>query len=162
MEVVMRKTEAFTFNPQNGALDAIVIPVIVVNRAKHVSFETTALIDTGATMSAVAPRLAQTLELEPETTRLTRGANEESVAKIYTVDITLPNGIVFSSLKVAEFKLRHKVEVLLGMDIITQGDFALTDNAGNTVLSYRRPHRTSFIDYTMDITNEEIKIVEGK
>jgi predicted aspartyl protease len=156
----MRKVEAFTFTPHKGTLDALIIPVTVVNPLKHISFATSALIDTGATMSAVATRLARTLELVSLGSNLSHGANDASWINIYTIDITLPNSIFFANLKASEFKAKHNFEVLLGMDIITQGDFALTDNAGNTVLSYRRPHKTSFIDYTMDITNDEIKIVE--
>lgn len=67
-------------------------------------------------------------------------------AETYIVNIQLPTGIIFGLLVVTKGKLSPGSDVLIGMDIITQGDLSIT-NQGNTVFSYRIPsaHTVDFV-----------------
>lgn len=67
-------------------------------------------------------------------------------AETYLVNIGLPNGVQFGMLKVTKGNLGASVDVLVGMDVITQGDFSIT-NQGNTVFSFRIPsaHTVDFV-----------------
>lgn len=67
-------------------------------------------------------------------------------AETYLVNVGLPNGIGFQMLKVTKGNLGVSTDVLIGMDIISQGDFSIT-NQGNTVFSFRIPsaHTVDFV-----------------
>lgn len=59
---------------------------------------------------------------------------------MYLATIELTPEIIFSNLPVYDFVGYEDLDVLIGMDIITTGDFAITEDNGNTVVSYRIPH----------------------
>jgi hypothetical protein len=142
------KFKSFTLNPHAGILNALIVPLTVINPVKHISFDTTGLLDTGCTMSAVAVRLARTLELGTYGSYLSHGANDIAMVKLHTVDLIMPGSISFSGLPVTEFTVKHQFEVLIGMDILSQGDFAITTDNSGTVASYRLPHGKPCIDWT--------------
>jgi hypothetical protein len=57
----------------------------------------------------------------------------------YWVDIDLPNGILIPDVRVNEAANLGSYDLLSGMDIITLGDFAVTNGVGNTWFSFRIP-----------------------
>ncbi len=57
---------------------------------------------------------------------------------LYLVNIHLPNLVEFSSVRVSLGELKE-VDVLIGMDIISQGDFAITNQNGGTIFTFRYP-----------------------
>jgi hypothetical protein len=65
--------------------------------------------------------------------------------EVYLVNIVLPNGVQFHTVHVSRGDITG-AEVLIGMDIITTGDFAVTNLGGKTVMSFRWPSMTR-IDY---------------
>jgi hypothetical protein len=67
----------------------------------------------------------------------------------YMIDIHLVNGISFPSLHVTEGKFTD-TDVLIGMDIISQGDFAITAPEGKTKFSFQVPS-THDIDFINEI-----------
>jgi hypothetical protein len=71
----------------------------------------------------------------------------------------MPNNIEFPCLDVADFVTTKNDEpdfdVLIGMDILTQGDLSLTMEMGNTVISFRKPHAKHCIDYTQYIEEND-------
>ncbi len=60
----------------------------------------------------------------------------------------LPNHFVFEELEVVEFAYvdEDDCDLIIGMDIMTQGDLAITNFEGKTVFSFRIPalHRVDF------------------
>lgn len=68
-------------------------------------------------------------------------------AETYMVNIGLPNGVQFAMVKVAKGRLGAGADVLIGMDIISQGDFSITNQNGKTVFSFRIPsaHTVDFV-----------------
>ena len=65
----------------------------------------------------------------------------------------LLNGIHVYNLKVTEGKLPDGVDMLIGMDIINLGDFAITHKNGGTVFSFQIPS-TRHYDFVKKINNE--------
>ena len=62
------------------------------------------------------------------------------------VNIVLPNNVVMQSVKVSEGVIEG-YDVLIGMDIIGVGDFAVTHKNGGTVFSFQVPstHEYDFV-----------------
>lgn len=56
----------------------------------------------------------------------------------YLINISLPNHVVIQSITVTEGQLTG-ADVLIGMDIISLGDFIITNCNGQTVMSFRMP-----------------------
>jgi hypothetical protein len=65
-------------------------------------------------------------------------ADGSSIVPSHFVDIELPNGARFCDLTVLECDLNPE-DVLIGMDIIAQGDMALSAAGGHTTFSFRKP-----------------------
>ncbi|GHT95342.1 hypothetical protein FACS1894141_3770 [Spirochaetia bacterium] len=55
------------------------------------------------------------------------------------MDIVLPNMVSIHNIRVTEFFDSDDFEVIIGMDLITQGDLAISNDGGKTVLSFRIP-----------------------
>jgi uncharacterized protein YchJ len=58
-------------------------------------------------------------------------------SNVYLVNAMLPNNVGFVNLRVTEGNLTGPFDVLIGMDIIASGDFAITHNEGKTLFSFR-------------------------
>lgn len=59
-------------------------------------------------------------------------------AETYLVNIALPNNVMFAGIRVSKGKIKD-ADMLIGMDIITRGDFAVTNYGGVTKFSFRMP-----------------------
>ena len=97
-----------------------------------------AIWDTGATNSAVTQNVIDQCQLEPTGMTDVHTAQGSHRTETYLVCITLPSGVMFPNLRATKGILRD-CDILVGMDIIGQGDFAVTNKDGNTVFSFRMP-----------------------
>lgn len=97
-----------------------------------------ALWDTGATNTVISDKLASSLGILPITKRKTFHADGDCLSNIYLVNIILPNNILISILQVSEGKL-HGFDILIGMDIITQGNFSISNIDRKTTFSFTLP-----------------------
>ena len=104
--------------------------------------------DTGATASVITQKVVEECDLKPVGMTRVFHANGESIAEVYLVNIGLPNKVAFADAKVTKGFLRD-TDVLIGMDIITQGDFAVTNTESKTVFSFRIPS-VQRIDYVQE------------
>ena len=64
------------------------------------------------------------------------------------MNIRLPNGVGFSGIRVTLGELGD-ADMLIGMDIINQGDFAVTNSNGKTKFSFRIPSQAD-IDFVAE------------
>ena len=96
-----------------------------------------AIWDTGANASAISLNTARKLGLTPVQTAFFSTANGRCEMPMYMVDMMLPNGRQIKDVMVSGLNL-NICDALVGMDIITQGDFHLT-NDGKTVFSFNIP-----------------------
>ena len=95
--------------------------------------------DTGATISGITPRVATDLNLPTEALLPIRhaGGRSDAVPQHY-VNIHLPNNVLMIGRAVAQLPLT-RFDVLVGMDIISQGDFAISNFGGRTTFTFRIP-----------------------
>lgn len=114
-----------------------------------------AIWDTGATGSVITEKVAKELDLKPTGMALVSTASGENFANTYIVNIWLPNKVVFGELKVIEGKIQGENEVLIGMDVISSGDFAVTNYDGKTVFTFRSPS-AKCIDFVKKIRQESL------
>ena len=96
-----------------------------------------AIWDTGANASAISLSTARKLGLMPVQTAFFTTANGRCEMPMYMVDMILPNGHEIKDVMVSGLNLSI-CDALIGMDIITLGDFHLTNN-GNTVFKFAIP-----------------------
>jgi len=107
----------------------------------------TAIWDTGATGSVITKRVVESMGLTPISKTKVYGVNSEEVCNVYFVDIGLPMKVAFTDLNILECKINSPgVDVLIGMDIIQAGDFALCNPEGKTVFSWCIPSHKNPID----------------
>jgi uncharacterized protein YchJ len=106
----------------------------------------TALWDTGATNTVITERVVKNCGLSPIGMMKCHTGNGVCESLTYLVSIRLPNNVVISSLRVASLEITS-ADVLIGMDIIAMGDFAISNFAGKTTFSFRCPSREK-IDFT--------------
>ena len=98
-----------------------------------------AIWDTGATGSLITKKFVQEFGLKPIGVAKVNHAGGESTTNKYLIDLWLPNKVVMKQVTVIEGILNGDFEILVGMDIICKGDFAVTNKDGNTCFSYRYP-----------------------
>lgn len=101
-------------------------------------FEFNAIWDTGAIMTVISSRVVKKLGLTPRDKRTMTHANGQSCVNTYFVNILLPNNMEVQVLQVMEGNLLD-TDILIGMDIIGLGDFALSAPEGNTIFSFQIP-----------------------
>jgi len=119
-----------------------------------------ALWDTGATNTAITKSLAAKMGLKPVSVAQSHHAQGVSIVNVYLVHIYLPNMIAMSSVFVSEIAdTVGAFDVLIGMDIITIGDFSITNVGGNTCVSFRTPS-TKEVDFVEQKRLDEIPIKE--
>jgi len=120
---------------------------------KYPKFEKAkALWDTGATNTCISKKLALKLDLQARGLAEMYHADGVAIVPTYFIGILLPNNLGFSSIEVLECDLTG-TDILIGMDIISQGDFAISNFDGNTFFSFRIPS-TQNISFVKIDSNE--------
>jgi predicted aspartyl protease len=106
-----------------------------------------AIWDTGATGSVVTQNVVDTLSLKPIRIAEIQTGGGVYRTEVYLVNIILPNRVQFHTVHVSR-GIVTGADVLIGMDIIATGDFAVTNLNGKTVMSFRWPSITK-IDFVV-------------
>ena len=75
-------------------------------------------------------------------------------ASVYFVAVYLPGGIAIPAVRVIDSPSIGDTDVLIGMDLIGSGDFAVTNPAGRTCVSFQAPS-THLIDFAEDRSDLE-------
>ena len=96
-----------------------------------------ALWDTGAVYSVISNAFAAKLRLQEFDRGRNYTAQGSYETSVYLLSIVLPNGIVVPDLRVSSGEFQD-FDFLLGMDVISQGDFHLTNN-GHSKFLFRIP-----------------------
>lgn len=96
--------------------------------------------DTGAERTVIAPHVAEALGLESIGKVPLMGVGGDNEADVYKVAIALPDAKIYRDYFVYGIDIDN-YEVLVGMDIISQSDFVITNADGRTMLSFRNPSK---------------------
>ena len=110
----------------------------------------TALWDTGATHTCITQEVVDSTKLFPTGIGKVNTANGYVEVERYIIDLMLPDDVVVQRLLVNKLKKISDAQLLIGMDIISLGDFAVT-NQKKTTFTFRIPSRT-----TLDFVTETV------
>lgn len=98
-----------------------------------------AIWDTGASGSVVNIPVAEKIGLPPISFIPVSTANGDFTAPVYICDIYLPSGVVVPSVQITGGKLGKGLDMLIGMDVISLGDFTVTNLNMETWFTFRVP-----------------------
>lgn len=142
------KRRSFTVRAR-GILRQLVTPCIVSIASTHEdesarSSRFSSIWDTGATISMVSRRVVEELGLQTEgKISVGHAGGEARGVPIYHVDLLLYNNAPIVGVRVGLIEVRD-IDVLIGMDIINRGDFAVSNRDGATTFSFRIPSVEEF------------------
>lgn len=113
-----------------------------------------ALWDTGATNSVITPRLVKELELQAIGVTKVKHAGGESFVNQYQISLKLPSSkIIIPDIPVSECaEQAGRFDLIIGMDIISLGDFSITGQGNMRMISFCLPSFLT-IDYVKMIEN---------
>lgn len=100
--------------------------------------------DTGATNTLISSRIVKALGLKPFGTSGISSVNGIIETNTYLVHVGLPSGSVVTNVLTLEDDNEY-YEVVIGMDIISQGDFAFSNKDGHSTFSFRIPSEEEII-----------------
>ena len=118
------------------------------------SLETDALWDTGATHSVITPKVVTALNLKATGTTFAQHGGGRTQQDTYMVNLMLPNGVAFAGVIMAEMdKVVDDFGIIIGMDIISNGDFSITNFGGKTCFSFRIPSKQT-VDFVKEFRSQ--------
>lgn len=104
------------------------------------SVEVDALWDTGATCSCISHDVVKNLGLISVGKRDILTPSGKEVYDTFNVNITLPNHFICEDVVVNDSEIGQQgLGMLVGMDIITRGDFCVSNFNNKTVFTFRVP-----------------------
>lgn len=97
--------------------------------------------DTGASVSCVTNNIVEKYNLTSiGKTGFFTGCNHESkLTNVYSIDLMFRDNFVFNNLRVLKIEKHDVFDIIIGMDIISKGDFAVSNLNGKTSFSFRIP-----------------------
>lgn len=117
----------------------------------HTPYELIALWDTGAGVSCITPAAAERIGLNkwPLNPMEIQGVNSKKQwCPVYVAGaLVLPNRVPLAGQRLVEATVGHpRAEILIGMDVITRGDLAISNGGGKTTFSFSLPPDRNPID----------------
>ena len=131
---------ALTIKSNAGLLRQLTSAVDIFVPNKTTSNRYYAIWDTGASGTVITQEIVNNLGLIPTGMSVVHTANGVAQQNTYIIDIALSEGIILRDITVTcAAALSGGCNVLIGMDIISQGDFSVTNKNGITCMSFRVP-----------------------
>ena len=147
-------THALTFRSNGGLMRVIHTPVFVATADTDNKIEFRGIWDTGASHTVITQNVVDSLNLKPiGKTKVSTASEHEFETYQYIIDLYLKNDLKIKDVIVTLGKLTDNFNCLIGMDIITLGDFSITNHEKNTCMSFRIPSLRE-IDYVAEINKE--------
>ena len=104
--------------------------------------------DTGATGTCISKEVVKRLNLIPPGMIRVQTPSGEGTMNKYMINLILNNEVRVMNLSVMDSEIGNQgIDVLIGMDIISLGDFAVSNYEGKTQFSFRIPSQ-EHIEYT--------------
>lgn len=115
-----------------------------------------ALWDTGANSSCISMDVVHDLSMISTGKIPVRTPSGTGIRDTYLLDVVLPNSVRIQDLMVCDSEIGSQgIGMLLGMDVISRGDFAVTHPNGKTMFSFRIPS-TSAIDFVSGLRVQDV------
>ena len=157
--MTQRSGPAFTVTSNAGLLNVLMSPCTVsaaTDAPGEGARQFTAIWDTGATNSVITQDVVDSCGLIPTGMERVYNVSGYAILETYLVSIELPNRGRYVPVRVTKGDLLGAADVLIGMDIINTGDFAVTNFGGVTKFSFRFPS-LGHIDF---VEAEEARVQE--
>lgn len=118
-----------------------------------------AIWDTGATNTVISEDLAKELNLTSVGMTKVSTAGGVREANKYVLGLKLPNKLSIENVMVTAGILGKNTDFLIGMDIITLGDFSITNVNGKTTFSFRYPscERINYVEEAKRLQKKELE-----
>ncbi len=120
------------------------IPEMILNYSVHCFTsqfpqcrQYTGIWDCGSSATRISQKVVQDLQLKPLGTVSVRefGASEK-IREVFSLSIALSPDIVFSDVRVTNGYFPPDFDVIIGLDLMTQGDFRLRKENGKMVVEF--------------------------
>lgn len=140
-------SRSFTLVSNSGLFRDLVTPCLAcaafdptkVSKKQLLAFQKfSAIWDTGATASVITKCVVDVCKLKPVGMKIVYGVHGQKSAETFLINVGLPNDVAVANVEVTLGDLAG-TDMLIGMDIITAGDFSITNVKGRTIFSFRIP-----------------------
>lgn len=133
--------------------ECIVIPAVDFSNGEKVSSyypTNNAVWDTGADTTIIRKSIADALHLIPANKSAIAGIGGVVSSNVYLIHLGLPSGEAVLELEAMELPDDQiDYDVIIGMDVIRECDFAITNKEGDTRFTYERPSKRD-LDFTKE------------
>lgn len=155
--MINKPTPGLSFTSTYPAISHVLgSKVFAVSPVTKNTIEVKAIWDTGAMRSLIRPEIVVKLNLKPISKTLMDTPSDKNVpSNVYLLDIFLPNRATITSIQALE-GTPNSCDMLIGMDVISLGDFAVTNFNGKTTFSFRVPSMSE-IDFVKHSYIEPIR-----
>ena len=142
---------ALTVKSNNGLLRVISCAIGISKPDDSNILPINAIWDTGASSSVITKDAATKLGIAPTgKAKVSTASQKDYITDSYTVDIFLKPDLRVKAVKVVSGVLYGSFECLIGMDIITLGDFTVTNKDNQTCMTFGIPSVNAY-DYVRSI-----------
>lgn len=111
--------------------------------------------DTGATHTAISQKVIEQCNLQPLSKTKTSTAAGIMECNVYLIDLLLPNSVIIQNVQATSMNMESSVDILVGMNVIANGDFSITNLNGKTKFSFRLPSMESR-DFVKEINSNNM------
>lgn len=138
----------------NGLSNRLINEACIISNGEEMK-TSSAQWDTGATITCIAQTVVDRLGLKPIGQNIIKTPSGDSIVNTYIIDLKLKNNVTVKDIIVIDSEIGAQgIDVLIGMDVIRHGDFAVTNLGGKTVFTFRTPSVES-IDFVKQIQNQK-------
>lgn len=142
--MALSEVHAFTASYDKLVLRLLSAAKVMFNGKR---IDVTAQWDTGASCTAISHEVVKALQLIPQGKRTIKTPSSTKEVNTYLVDIVLPNNVRVHNVDVCDSDIGEQgIGMLIGMNIISLGDFAVSNYENKTNYSFRIPSQKA-VDY---------------
>jgi len=120
-----------------GLASKIVSQAVIISVDSGKSINVSAIWDTGATTSLINDKIVKSLRLKKIGIAQVKHVAGATAFPIHLAAIDIKGGMKITEHRLVSFPSIHPFDMIIGMDIIAQGNFYIENNGGNTIFSFK-------------------------
>ena len=119
-----------------GLAKKIASEAVITSVDSGKSVKVAAIWDTGATTSLINDKIVQDLQLKEISIAHVRHVAGTAAFPVYLAAIEIQGGMKIKEHRLVSFPPIHAFDMIIGMDIITFGQFSIKNTNGNSIFSF--------------------------